>query len=173
VLSQKKVFRMSGPVVAIGFILLIPSFIGMLYSAFLLIRASTAPQQLYQSQADAEFRGSCKTAFDENSSDLPGISASQFCECELRIYRSGYSPEAAATICYRRGLDGDKFAKTDPDVEAFYSGAALTDAGRGYMSSVAIVMGITSFVGGLLGWLLVMKKRILQCTLCGAVVNAS
>jgi hypothetical protein len=25
----------------------------------------------------------------------------------------------------------------------------------------------------LLGWLLVMKKRVLQCDLCGAVVNAS
>jgi hypothetical protein len=32
---------------------------------------------------------------------------------------------------------------------------------------------IASLVGGLLGWLLVMKKRVLQCSTCRAVVNAS
>lgn len=37
----------------------------------------------------------------------------------------------------------------------------------------AVIIGISSFVGGLLGWLLVMKKRVLQCSVCGAVVNAS
>jgi hypothetical protein len=38
---------------------------------------------------------------------------------------------------------------------------------------IAVGFGISCFVGGLLGWLLVMRKRVLQCTLCGAVVNAS
>jgi hypothetical protein len=28
-------------------------------------------------------------------------------------------------------------------------------------------------VSGLLGWLLVMRKSVLQCDVCGAVVNAS
>jgi hypothetical protein len=37
----------------------------------------------------------------------------------------------------------------------------------------AVVMGIASFVGGLLGWLLVMRKKVLQCSVCSAVVNAS
>lgn len=37
----------------------------------------------------------------------------------------------------------------------------------------AIVLGITSLVAGLLGWLLVMKKHVLQCSVCKAVVNAS
>jgi hypothetical protein len=40
-------------------------------------------------------------------------------------------------------------------------------------SSWAFAIFIVSFVSGLLGWLLVMKKRVLQCDLCGAVVNAS
>jgi len=37
----------------------------------------------------------------------------------------------------------------------------------------AVAMGIASFVGGLLGWLLVMRKSVLQCSVCSAVVNAS
>jgi hypothetical protein len=37
--------------------------------------------------------------------------------------------------------------------------------------SVMIMIG--SFVGGLLGWLLVMRKTVLQCFRCGAVVAAS
>ncbi|MGH9583086.1 MAG: hypothetical protein ACRD4O_09150 [Bryobacteraceae bacterium] len=48
-------------------------------------------------------------------------------------------------------------------------------SGLGIMhgSEFAIVLGIGSFVGGLLGWLLVMRKRVLQCSLCRAVINAS
>jgi hypothetical protein len=40
-------------------------------------------------------------------------------------------------------------------------------------SGFAIAIGIGSFVGGLLGWLLVMRKRVLKCNTCGAVINAS
>jgi rubrerythrin len=32
---------------------------------------------------------------------------------------------------------------------------------------------VLSFVGGVFGWLLIMKKKVLQCTHCGAVVAAS
>ena len=37
--------------------------------------------------------------------------------------------------------------------------------------SIGLIVG--SFVGGIFGWLLVMKKRVLQCSICGAVINAS
>src|ERR1035438_4121614 len=57
-LSSKTVFRMCGPVVAIGFILLIPSILGMLFSAFVFIGANSVspPHQPYQSAEDAKFR---------------------------------------------------------------------------------------------------------------------
>jgi hypothetical protein len=38
---------------------------------------------------------------------------------------------------------------------------------------ITIAIGIACFVGGLLGWLLVMRKRVLQCSFCSAVINAS
>jgi len=98
------------------------------------------------------------------------------------MYRAGYSWEAANKECFGLGLEG-KLGESGPDVEALYSEQALypdlypynapTDTQRTFATNVAIIMGVTSFVGGLLGWLLVMKKRILQCTFCGAVVNAS
>jgi hypothetical protein len=45
--------------------------------------------------------------------------------------------------------------------------------GTAIAGGVSVVFGIISLVGGLLGWLLIMKKKILQCTNCGAVVAAS
>ena len=32
---------------------------------------------------------------------------------------------------------------------------------------------VVSFIGGIFGWLLIMKKKVLQCTHCGAVIAAS
>jgi hypothetical protein len=40
-------------------------------------------------------------------------------------------------------------------------------------SGILIFFALVAFVGGLLGWLLVMKKRILSCAYCSAVVPAS
>lgn len=37
---------------------------------------------------------------------------------------------------------------------------------------ISVFLGMMSFVGGLLGWLLVMKKKVLQCTKCGVTVAA-
>lgn len=38
---------------------------------------------------------------------------------------------------------------------------------------LSITTAIASMVGGLVGWLLVMKKTVLQCSVCRAVINAS
>jgi len=48
-------------------------------------------------------------------------------------------------------------------------GAGVAVIGGGF----AIFTGLVCFIGGLVGWLLVMKKRVLQCSVCSAVVNAS
>jgi hypothetical protein len=40
-------------------------------------------------------------------------------------------------------------------------------------SGIFVVTGLIAFVGGLVGWLLVMKKNVLQCSNCQAVVNAA
>jgi hypothetical protein len=57
--------------------------------------------------------------------------------------------------------------ETDPAQMETASGAAV----------IATLMGggmfLAALVGGLLGWLLVLKKRLLQCTSCDATVTAS
>ncbi len=40
-------------------------------------------------------------------------------------------------------------------------------------SGILVFFALAAFVGGLLGWLLIMKKKVLICTHCSAVVPAS
>jgi hypothetical protein len=92
VLVPKRIYRLSAPVVAIGYIFLIPSVLGMIAGGLI-------------------FFGVIAQGGDESS-----------------------------------GVIGGGFA---------------------------ILLGVASFVGGLLGWLLIMKKRVLQCSVCSATVSAS
>ena len=94
-LVRKKKYRLSGPVVFIGYILLIPSVLGVIVSLVAFVNIS-----LLVPQANA-------------------------------------------------------------------------DAAAGLAGGFIIFIGVAFFVSGLLGWLLVMKKQILQCNVCGAVVNAA
>jgi hypothetical protein len=98
-LRKKDIFRMSGPVVVIGFILLIPSILGMVVSAVTVAGMLSASTWKDTSQA--------------------GV------------------------------------------------------AGLGIVFLTGLVVFVASFVGGLLGWLLIMQKRVLQCSECRAIVNAS
>ena len=94
-LIQKRKYRMSSPVVLIGYVLLIPSILGVLISAMTFFEISSAASQ------------------------------------------------------------------------------ANAGAGAGLAGGFSILIAIAFFVSGLLGWLLIMKKQILQCNVCGAVVNAA
>jgi hypothetical protein len=181
---------MSSPVVAIGFILLIPSILGMLSCVVMLLAFNTSvgaalginangSRHLYQSPEDAKFRKGCKEDFIELSPRLPGISTPQFCECALSIYKVTGSIEGAGHTCFDRGLDGT-LEQPSQDVDALYSSdtsnvtkAGLITAASVFGNVFFIGLGIAFFVSGLLGWLLVMKKRVLQCDVCCAVVNAS
>jgi len=203
-LSSKSIFRMSGPAVVIGFILLIPSILGIICSALMFIGVnvfafayggneadSVASQSShsYQSEFDANFRRSCATTFKRSYYQASGLSApqplvEQYCECTLSNVKETGSEQVAAQTCIERVKDGDLDAPSE-NVNALYSGGTshemrprtglnpLRAAFSVFGSSLAIGLGITSFVGGLLGWLLVMRKRVLQCDVCGAVVNAS
>lgn len=96
-LVSKKKYRMSGIVVFIGYIFLIPSFLGVLVSSFFLIAAI--------------------------------------------------------------------FSASATDVD--------TGAVTAVFGGISIFIFISSIVGDLLGWLLVMKKRVLQCSFCRAIVAVS
>jgi len=97
-LQQKTVFRLGGIIATIGFILLIPSFLGMLFGGLMM----------------------------------------------LSTFSAGY----LATTADAAGVIGA-------------------------LGSSSLCVFISSFVGGLLGWLLILRKKILQCNNCGATVAAS
>lgn len=200
-LSSKTVFRMSGPVAAIGFILLVPSILGIIFSAFVFFGVNISSALMFfgiesaantsdsippfQSDFDASFRKSCAVGVRQTNQEV-GYHASQqlieqYCECSLSTFKETGSETTASQTCLQKATEGT-LEPLSPDVDAFYSGnspsrglvapvasLATSVIGSGY----AIAIGIASFVGGLLGWLLVMRKRVLQCNVCGAVVNAS
>jgi hypothetical protein len=98
-------YRLSLPVVVIGYFLLVPSAIGMLFSIFGLV---------------------------------------------------SYMISGGAVISQSAA----------PDKEVAVMAAMF---GSGFF----IFLLVMSFIGGIFGWLLIMKKKVLQCTHCGAVVAAS
>ncbi|MGO9325870.1 MAG: hypothetical protein ACLP07_15040 [Terracidiphilus sp.] len=193
-LSAKTVFRLSGPAVAIGFILLIPSVIGMFSCAVMLLALNTSigvtlginangSSHPYQSAFDASFRRSCAQSTRQRSQDAGRLPTQpqieEYCECALSAYKESGTVAETVELCTQRVNDGT-LDTPSRDVDAFYSdtssrtavaGAALPIAFFG--NSFLIAFGIAFFVSGLLGWLLVMKKQVLQCNLCGAVLNAS
>lgn len=201
-LSSRKIFRLSGPAVAIGFILLIPSIAGIILSTLMLLgviaatgagmgAAANKPRGQPQTAFDANFRRNCAREFRQNFEAASGTTASMplvesVCECALSTLKETGSMSAAIDTCAGEAEEGS-LAVPERDVAAFYGQGISNEAPDnnnalpasvvgilGIIGSLsAIGLGITSFVGGLLGWLLVMKKRVLKCDYCGAVVNAS
>ena len=153
-LALKKKYRMSTPVVIIGWLLLIPSFLGMLMGLLGLFATGSAATTTSTSiEKDARTR--------LEAAKLPApitdrIIAGQAITAEEKsgLTDSQRSAVSAAVL----SLNAQK------------AGAGIATAAVGGLSIGIIVM---SFVGGLLGWLLVMKKKVLQCPLCAAVVAAS
>lgn len=184
---------MSGPAVVIGFILLIPSILGMLFSGFLFFKSMTLnePGEVSTMSAfEANFRHGCfdsLTRQPTTGTTVPYVLAQQ-CECQLSELKQaqqnnpnetfGQAVGDALTSCKARS-DRDQLLWVSKPLLAFYTGSVAQEDDtatkwlRMFGGGFAIGLGISSFVGGLLGWLLVMKKRVLQCSVCGAVVNAS
>lgn len=116
-----------------------------------------------------------------------GIPAQQYCQCELNETKSGKSLIDAQQACI------GAFPEISLETQSIYHRLSQVPASRNASmpaqpqssntwlvellhiagSGFAVVLGIGSFVSGLLGWLLVMKKRVLQCSVCGATVSAA
>jgi hypothetical protein len=203
VLVSKKVYRMSGPVVAIGYILLIPSILGIIVSVLMFAgvtanRSGSATNESPQSFSegfDSGFRRSCANKFDEAfqksaGTPAPALAMEAYCECALSTFKETKSEATTTDKCGQQLQEGS-LTPPDLEVQGVYSkiiesnDAETTgqktqsngDTGINPFQVIgggfAVFLGIAFFVGGLLGWLLVMKKRVLQCSVCGAIVNAS
>jgi len=152
---------MSGPVVAIGYILLIPSILGILFSAFLFFSPA--------SKTDGPNENTKKRVTEEMQN--AGIPAQV-----INAVLKGDKKPVDDWLDRDSDQDG-RTIRQEMVVSSAQSRMRPDSSGRAFASGViggiSIFMGVISFIGGLLGWLLVMKRQILECNVCSAVVNAS
>jgi hypothetical protein len=153
-LQSKKKYRMSGIVVAIGYILLVPSVLGMLFSLVLLFATGKAG-----SDTTSRFRDSAATRLRDVGIVEPLVQ---------KVVSSQPLTEAEEGTLSRDQRTRVESVQSTITASTVGAGAGLAIAG-----GAAIFLGMMALVGGLLGWLLIMKKKILQCNNCGAVIAAS
>jgi hypothetical protein len=153
-LVRRKIFRMSPPVVAIGFILLVPSILGIAFCVTMGLLSNAATNTVSEGTRQQVKDELTKAAVPDE--DIEAIMNSQPL---TQAQDQSLTPDQNNAI---------NKANADLAVNRFGSGVA-----GGVFTGLEFVGVILFFVSGLLGWLLVMRKRVLQCQHCGAVVAAS
>ena len=149
-LIKCKQYRLSTPVVIIGYLLLVPSILGIITGivSFILTSTSVAGGMSVVNQASSQ-----------------------------NMTNAGVPKDIIDAVYSGTPLSPDQLAKLTPEQkQTIYSSEAVKSGaccGAGIVGFGALGAALISFIGGLLGWILVMKKRVLQCHKCGAVIAAS
>jgi hypothetical protein len=153
-LKKRKRYRMSGVVVLIGYILLIPSLLGIAFATMGVVATGSATEQ---------------------------VSGSMKREAEGKLRTAGVPPAIVQSVVDQHAVSQSELGQlTESQRQAVQqarlelaAGTVGAGAGAALAGGASLLFGVFSLVGGLLGWLLVMKKSVLQCNGCGAVVAAS
>ncbi len=143
---------MSGPAVVVGYLFVAPSVLGVILGIILMIVSGGATASA-ASTAHEEVSTSLRSQGIEETVIVAVLAGEQVDEGTLGTYE-----QRAAVSSAKSRLAG---------AEVGAGAAAALSFG------FALFMIVGSFVGGLIGYLLTMKKKILQCTSCEAVVQAS
>ncbi len=152
-LVPRKTYRLSGPAVVIGYLFLVPSVFGFLVAGLLLLGAGGAAAVTTDAVSETSLRNLRAQAVPETV--IEAIIAG----------RQRNEIDRASLTTAQRSAVNDAIVERD----AMTVGAGAAAFGFGFLS---ISLFVSSLMGGLLGWILVMKKRVLKCTSCGAVVAA-
>jgi UPF0716 family protein affecting phage T7 exclusion len=149
-LKPRKKYRLSGPVIVIGYFFLIPSIIGILFGALMVFSVGAVSEDAF-ADVEAEYQSTLQEA---------GFSTSQIA--------------AARDNTIDTDTLSDEQYTTYTNASMALSGGTIgTGAGVAIGGGMGIGLMIFSFCSGLVGWLLTMKKKVLQCTSCSAIVAAS
>lgn len=153
-LEKRKRYRMSGVVVLIGYILLIPSLLGIAVATMGVAATGSASEEV-------------ESSMKQDARQELGAAAIPT-RITQQVIERGSVPQAdlsQLTEAQRRTVE-----RVELQLSAGTAGAG---AGVLLAGGASFLFGVLSLIGGLLGWLLVMKKAVLQCNACGAVVAAS
>lgn len=146
---RTKIRRMGGIVVFIGFVLLIPSFIGMGIGGLGLLGSGFIASQTSKSTPEVES--------DLRAAKVPEPMIIQLIEGAIPTSEQLSALPPTQMLAVQKA----QFALHGKDLEP------------GILVGGCVAIIIASLVGGLLGWLLVMKKWVLRCTHCRAVLPAA
>jgi hypothetical protein len=150
---------MSIPVVVIGYILLVPSILGIIASFAITV-------MMIVGTASATTKATA-LATPQNQAALEA---------------TGVSKDTASAVLADRLLSKEQIEALTPEQADAVSvvqrsPAAMMSRGVLCCGSLGVVGGISSmiasFVGGLIGWILVMKQTVLRCQRCGVSLPAS
>ena|SRR2546425_1219576 len=151
-LVRRKKYRMSGVVVLIGYILVIPSIIGILIGVVGIVGAGSAGTSSNQTS-----RTRVESQLLAANVPVPVIA---------KLKDHAMTLSVSDTV----GLNVKQRAAIRTASLTLVASDAGTTIGVGIAAGFSIFMIIASLVGGLLGYLLIMKKSVLQCDICGATV---
>ena len=145
---------MSGIVVLIGYILLIPSLLGIAFSVLMLFATGGATSQTMD-KVRSEARQKLVSA------SVPTATVEQVMNSQ---------PVGSAE---RANLTPEQSKAVDDAQMSLSAGTVGAGLGGFFAGGASVCLGVSFLMGGLLGWLLIMKKKVLQCNRCSAVVAAS
>ena len=166
-LVKKKIYRLSGMVVFIGYLIIIPSVIGLLLGLTSLGAAGAAVGGVASAVEDYEQEGYSED-FDREALLEVGLSEDLIED----FFENDYvlSEESMELL-----NDEQKFAielaqagKIGSDI-GVAAGAAAGAAVAGGAALLGGGMVIFTLIGTAIGWYLIMKKWVLKCKTCGAI----
>lgn len=152
-LHRKKVSRFSTPIVIIGWLFLLPSLLGVGCGACGLVTTGSASSQT-SAQIDADYRSRLEK--------IEGLSSEKVEE----IMAMTVVDEAALQA---KGLTKAQARQADLAHSSKIAGGAGAAIGGGLMAGGSIFVMVASFVGGLLGWILILRKKVIACSHCNGV----
>lgn len=145
-----RIYRMSAPVVVIGWLFLLPSFFGIAVSALMAFGMVVGGAASMSAPPPPDLVAEIRAA---------GTPAALVAKIEkgtpLSAAEEREMPQSA-----RERLDNYTVAKVG-------AGGAAVTMGVGFAGFI----GCSSFTGGLLGWLLTMKRNVLMCGSCQSIVD--
>ena len=155
-LAKKKKYRMSTPVVIIGYLLLTPSVLCMLASFFLFLRFGASIGSV-----------SAAVEYAVRREMLAASVPVDIMEAVMSTRSVALEALPALTEAQQSAV---RNAQTSLSMSVSSNAASNETLLTGGLLLAAFVF---AFVGGLAGWLLIMEKQVLECDHCGAVIAAS